>query len=164
MAIEIERKFLVVGEGWRPHVVKQLRIRQGYLKRTGGSSIRVRIVDGVAATLTVKSDGAQPKRREFEYPIPLKDAREMLDLCEGTLLVKVRHLVPRDGLVWEIDVFSGQNEGLVIAEVELADEAQAVRLPGWIGREITNDPAFSNSRLVLTPFRAVESPFGADGP
>lgn len=120
MAIEIERKFLVTSEGWRASVVSRKHLRQGYLARGGKTSVRVRIVDDATATLTVKSRGARTSRLEFEYAIPVEEAATLLELRDGHLLSKVRHLVRHDGLTWEVDVFGGENAGLVIAEIELA--------------------------------------------
>lgn len=153
MAIEIERKFLVTGEGWRPHVAGRKHLRQVYLARPGKASIRVRIVDDAAAKLTIKSHGARTSRLEFEYPIPVDEARSLIELRDGGLLSKTRHIVPWAGVTWEVDVFEGENAGLVIAEVELTDEQQALELPPWVGREITHDERYYNSRLVHLPFR-----------
>ena len=152
MAIEIERKFLVSSEGWKPHVTACKRLRQGYLARQGKTSIRVRIVDDASATLTIKSRGARTSRLEFEYPIPVAEALTLFELRDGCLLSKVRHIVPLDGVTWEIDVFDGDNAGLVIAEVELAHEHQALALPPWASREITHDERYYNSRLAHLPF------------
>jgi adenylate cyclase len=152
MAIEIERKFLVTGEGWKPHVINRKRLRQAYLARQGKTSIRVRVVDEVSATLTVKSRGARTSRLELEYPIPVADGLTLLDFRDGDLLSKVRHQVRYGDLTWEIDVFDGENAGLVIAEVELTHESQAIALPPWVGREITHDERYYNSRLVHHPY------------
>ena len=154
MAIEIERKFLVTGEDWKPLAVGSKRLRQAYLARSGKAAVRVRIVDDTSATLTIKSQGARTSRLEFEYPIPVNDALDLLELREGILLSKVRHLVEHGGLTWEVDVFEGDNAGLVIAEVELQHESQAIARPTWVGREITSDGRYSNSRLALNPYRS----------
>lgn len=166
MAIEIERKFLVTSEDWRPHVQTSKRFRQAYLARQGKTSIRVRVIDDSSATITVKSTGARASRLEFEYPIPVPDALTLLEFRDGYLLSKVRHYVRYGGLSWEVDVFDGDNAGLVIAEVELAHEKQQVALPPWAGREITNDDRYYNSRLVHVPFRsfATGSEAGRNGP
>lgn len=107
MAIEIERKFLVANEYWKPLVFAHTRLRQAYLTRSGKTSVRVRVVNGETATLTIKSRGARLARAEFIYPIPLDEAETLLQLREGLLLSKVRHLVRHDGIIWEIDVFEG---------------------------------------------------------
>lgn len=153
-AIEIERKFLVSSEEWKPHVIERKLLRQAYLARQGKTSIRVRIVDDASATLTVKSRGARTSRLEFEYPIPIEEALVLIELRDGHLLSKVRHLVRHDGLTWEIDVFGGENAGLVIAEVELKHEQQRLSLPRWIGCEITHDERYYNSRLAQSPYRS----------
>jgi adenylate cyclase len=152
MAIEIERKFLVRGEGWRPHVTGRKHLRQAYLARQGKAAIRVRVVDGASATLTIKSRGARTSRLEYEYPVPVDEALSLIELRDGGLLSKVRHIVPWADLTWEIDVFEGENAGLAIAEVELTHEQQALELPPWVGREITHDERYYNSRLVHLPF------------
>lgn len=152
MAIEIERKFLVANESWKPHVIKRKRLQQAYLARPGKTSIRVRIVDDTSATLTIKSRAARVSRHEFEYPVPIADALTLLELRDGVLLVKVRHIVQHAGLTWEVDVFGGENTGLVIAEIELAHERQSVALPSWVGPEITHDERYYNSQLAARPF------------
>jgi adenylate cyclase len=154
MAIEIERKFLVNGEGWKAGIIRSKGLRQAYLARQGKASIRVRVVDDTAATLTVKSRGASTSRLEFEYPIPVADAITLLELRDGDVLSKVRHEVGANGLTWEIDVFGGDNAGLVIAEVELTHRQQMLSLPPWVGREITHDERYYNSRLANLPYRS----------
>ena len=161
MAIEIERKFLVTGEGWKAQVTRRRHLRQAYLSRQGRTSIRVRIADATSATLTIKSRGGRTCRAEFEYSLPVADALTLLELRDGLLLSKVRHEVRgNDGLTWEIDVFEGENTGLVIAEVELIREHQSVMLPPWIGREVTHEERYYNSRLAHHPYRmfAVDAP------
>ena len=145
---EIERKFLVTGDGWRKRATSHTQIEQGYLARGRKSTIRIRIKDGRHATLTVKSREAGASRQEFEYRISLKDAKSMLELCGPSRIEKQRFTVPQGKLTWEIDVFGGRHEGLVLAEVELQHEADAVKLPAWIGEEVTDDPKYRNSSLV----------------
>src|SRR6478672_4030520 len=118
MAIEIERKFLLRSDDWRPLVTGRVRLRQAYLAQDGGLSTRIRIVDTSSATLTIKSRKAGLRRLEYEFPIPLGDAEALLALRQGASVEKVRHHVPWHGLLWEIDVFEGDNTGLVIAEIE----------------------------------------------
>jgi adenylate cyclase len=154
MAIEIERKFLVRGEEWRALVTKSSWLVQAYLAREAGTSVRVRIIDDASSTITVKSQGADICRYEFEYPIPLLDAQTLIALRTGLVVSKRRHLVPHGRLFWEVDVFAAENTGLVIAEVELKEESQHLTLPSWVGREITHDDRFSNSRLANRPFRS----------
>jgi adenylate cyclase len=154
MSFEIERKFLVRGDEWRALVSSHTTIRQAYLASSGKSSIRVRIRGDATATLTIKSRSAELRRLELEYPIPVLQAEALMQLREGSVIEKVRHEVPRGALVWEIDVFSGENAGLIIAEVELDDVNQQIDLPAWIGREVTSLPQYYNSFLVSRPFRS----------
>jgi adenylate cyclase len=154
MAFEIERKFLVRSNGWRGGVSGQIAIRQAYLATEGNASVRVRIRDNIQATLTIKSRPATLRRLELEYPIPVIEAEAMIGLRHGAVIEKVRHLVPHDDLTFEIDVFAGENDGLVIAEIELRDEQQAFALPNWIGTEITGQPDYYNGALVLRPYRS----------
>lgn len=147
MGFEIERRFLVQGDAWRAGVTATTRLRQGYLAREDGVSVRVR-VSGTKARLTIKGPGGLV-RPEFEYDIPAAEAEAMLTLlCTGRSLAKTRHEVPLDGLVWEVDVFEGPLAGLVIAEVELPDAAHALRIPAWAGREITTDARYANAALA----------------
>jgi CYTH domain-containing protein len=152
MPLEIERKFLVSDESWRGDW-PQSTIRQGYLTTDDATTVRVRI-DGERATLTVKGGSAGAVRSEYEYEIPVEHGREMLLLCRPPLIEKVRHRVLIDGLTWEIDVFTGDNAGLVVAEVELTHPRQPVTLPPWIGREVTEDVRYRNSYLARHPFRS----------
>lgn len=148
MAREIERKFLVRHEGWRPHVVRLARIEQAYLGASPNLSMRVRIRDGKAATLTIKSAAKELDRAEFEYAIPLEDARELIELAAAPVLEKTRHDVALGGLKWEVDVFAGRHAGLVIAEVELPAAGHELALPDWLGEEVTGNPDFYNEHLA----------------
>lgn len=153
MAVEIERKFLVESDAWRAEVTGQRRIRQAYLSRNGGMSVRIRLIDEREAKLTIKSGdkavAGALSRAEFEYPVPIEDARAMLDLRVGRILDKTRYLVPAGkGRTWEVDVFAGAHEGLVVAEIELESADEVVELPGWIGREVTGDPRYANAALA----------------
>ncbi len=152
MATEIERKYLVRGDAWRGRADRHVRYRQGYLANTRHCSVRVR-VGGHAAHLSVKGATVGVSRLEFEYPVPLEDAEIMLrELCLRPIIVKTRHLVRDLDQDWEVDVFEGDNAGLVVAEIELEDEAQAVTLPDWAGEEVTYDVRYYNSNLAVTPF------------
>lgn len=152
MAKEIERKFLVTGDPWRT-AASQVTYRQGYLSSHPDRTVRVR-TDGRKAKLTIKGLTRGATRDEFEYDVPLADAEAMLDrLCERPLIEKTRYLVPHDGRTWEIDVFEGENLGLVVAEVELDSEHQSVTLPPWVGREVTDDPRYFNANLIKNPFK-----------
>jgi len=146
MAIEIERKFLVSSDEWRTRpdgsVTPGTLFCQGYIPTEGLTTVRVRI-EGEQARLTIKGKNEGLARTEFEYPIPLADARQMLDnLCARPLIEKTRYCYEYAGLVWEIDVFAGDNAGLVVAEVELASVEQSVALPDWVGQEVSQDPRY----------------------
>jgi len=152
MPIEIERKFLLSNDTWRDEVVKSSRIRQGYMGIIDKASVRIRI-QGDKANINVKSATLDIRRMEYEYEIPLDEAEEMLDqLCNQPQIDKTRFIVKRDGHVWEIDEFYGDNEGLVVAEVELGSEDEAVIKPDWIGEEVTTDPRYYNVSLIKHPF------------
>jgi adenylate cyclase len=150
MATEIERKFLVTGDGWRKLVTQQTQFRQGYLSSNGKATVRVRSMDDAKAYLTIKGASRGMSRAEYEYPLPIADAREMLAMAEPHVIEKTRHLVPFEGLVWEVDVFGGHHEGLLIAEVELTSEDQHVAIPDWIGREVTDNDRYYNASLART--------------
>jgi CYTH domain-containing protein len=149
MGIEIERKFLVVGDGWR--AAPALPYAQGYLNRDKQRTVRVRIVED-GAWLTVKGASVGATRAEFDYPIPVADAEQLLALCDGPLVRKLRRIVVHAGSTWEIDEFQGDNAGLVVAEIELASEGQAFEPPPWLGAEVTHDPRYFNSSLAAAPF------------
>ena len=153
MAQETERKFLLAGD-FRPYAVEEIPITQGYLCTDPERTVRVRMRGGVAY-LTIKSapDERGWSRYEFEQQIPAADARELLGMCVGNRIEKVRHIVPYGGQTWEVDVFSGVNEGLVVAEVELRDENEPIRLPEWVGREVTGDARYYNSALSIRPYK-----------
>jgi len=146
---EIERKFLVAGEFWRKKATNRSHIVQGYLARGRKATIRIRIKDGRSATLTIKSREPGASRSEFEYRVPLKHAKAMLELCGGAVIEKHRYEVPQGGRKWEIDVFGSPHEGLVIAEIELRAATEALKLPAWVGEEVTDDPRYRNSSLVV---------------
>lgn len=153
MSFEIERKFLVRGEAWKKKLsTGHARIRQAYLTSDGKASIRVRIKGDGSATLTVKSRSADLRRLELEYKVPTLEAEAMIPLRHGSIIDKERHLVPWGDLTWEIDVFTGENAGLVIAEIELRDEHQRFELPSWVGAEVTGQPQYYNSYLARRPF------------
>lgn len=152
MAIEIERKFLVKDDGWRNLATAQAPIRQAYLALGGKATIRVRIKDERAATLTIKSRSAKLRRLELEYPIPIDDAQALIDLRRGAVVEKVRHIVPYAGATWEVDVFAGENAGLIVAEVELPHEDYRLELPPFIGSEVTGRSEYYNSSLAGRPY------------
>jgi len=150
MAAEIERKFLVTSDAWRDGQSGVL-LQQGYLSRDPDRTVRVRIA-GEAAFLTIKGRSKGLTRSEFEYPLPLDEARELLALCLPPLIEKRRHEVLHGGHVWEIDEFSGDNAGLIVAELELPAEDTAFEAPPWLGREVSDDPRYFNSNLSQRPF------------
>jgi CYTH domain-containing protein len=152
MATEIERKFRVEGEAWRQHVGTGKSYRQGYLSTDAERTVRVRVV-GQKGYVTIKGKAVGASRPEFEYAIPFDDATAMLEsLCLRPLIEKTRYRLPYAGLTWEIDEFSGENQGLIIAEVELTDEHQRIELPDWVGDEVTDDARYVNANLVMHPF------------
>lgn len=151
MGIEIERKFLVLGQDWR-NMGKKALLRQGYLSSNPERTVRVR-VEGDTAQITIKGKTLGATRQEWEYPIPLPDANALLDtLCEQPMIEKVRYRIPYEGMTWEVDEFLGENAGLIVAEIELADENQSFIKPSWIGEEVTSDPRYFNSSLLRHPF------------
>ena len=150
MALEIERKFLVIEHVWRNR--KGTIYRQGYLNTDKRRNVRVRVI-GDRGFLTIKGIARGAVRVEFEYQIPLSEAEAMLkDLCEKPLIEKKRYKIRHQGLVWEVDEFFGQNQGLVVAEVELEREDEAFVKPQWIGEEVTGDPRYFNSNLIHHPY------------
>jgi CYTH domain-containing protein len=152
MAKEIERKFLVQGDAWRGAVESSTLIVQFYLAISAERSIRIRIKDGRTARLTLKFGSDTRIRDEFEYPVPLEEAREMMQFAIGTLIRKTRHNVRYQGYLYEIDVFNGDLDGLVVAELETADTVENGRLPEWLGREVTGEIRYSNASLALNGF------------
>jgi adenylate cyclase len=154
MSFEIERKFLVHGDAWRDLAVSRTSIRQAYIAAEGKASVRVRICDDQKATLTVKGRAVALRRLELEYPVPVLDAEALMPLRQGAVIEKDRYVVPWGDLSWEIDVFSADNTGLIIAEIELRREEQEFDLPLWIGPEVTGQTLYYNSSLALRPFCA----------
>ena len=158
MGIEIERKFRVVGEGWRAQAVRSVRIAQGYINdmaalREGrqNASVRVRIA-GEQAFLNLKSRELGTTRQEFDYPVPVADAEALLALCVGGRIEKVRHYVEVDGHTFEVDEFAGDNAGLVVAELELEAAGQAYPRPDWLGQEVTEELRYYNLALAERPY------------
>lgn len=149
MVIEIERKFLVVGDAWRD--APAVFYSQGYLNRDKARTVRVRIA-GEEAFLTIKGTSVGASRAEFEYPIPVWDARELLDMCEQPLIEKNRRKILHEGFIWEVDEFLGDNLGLVVAEIELPAEDTFFARPDWVGEEVTADARYFNSNLSRTPY------------
>jgi adenylate cyclase len=153
MGVEIERKFLVDVALWKP-VDAGIHFRQGYLSSHRERVVRVRI-EGSEARLTIKGVTRGLTRAEFEYPIPMADARLLLaELCERPLLDKHRYREIHHSRTWEIDVFHGANAGLIVAEVELRAEDEVIDLPPWVGAEVSHDPRYFNANLAQHPFTA----------
>jgi adenylate cyclase len=152
MATEIERKFLLRNDSWRDQVTASQRMAQGYLQRSADTAIRVRIA-GDSAHLNIKKSLDGIHRLEYEYPIPLTDARELLEhVALPTPIDKTRHLVPTGDHVWEIDEFHGDNRGLVVAEIELAHADEPFERPDWLGEEVSSDVRYYNSSLSERPY------------
>ncbi len=152
MGIEIERKFLVAGDGWRLQATQQTRFSQGYLSRDPARTVRVRLA-GERAFLTIKGATTGATRAEFEYAIPAAEAQQLLALADGPVVEKVRHLCEIDGMTWEVDEFLGANAGLVVAEIELQSEGQSFTRPDWLGDEVTGDARYVNANLAVQPYR-----------
>jgi adenylate cyclase len=152
MALEIERKFLVTSDAWRAQARSRELLRQGYLDSGERSSIRVRTA-GDRAWLNIKARRSGMSRLEFEYPIPLADADEILgELCKGPRVEKYRHCITVGAHTWEVDEFLGANRGLIVAEIELSDEAEQFERPAWLGEEVTQDERYYNFNLAKRPY------------
>jgi len=152
LGTEIERKFRVVGDAWRTAAISASSLRQGFVSTEAGRTVRVRLAER-DAWLTLKGHSEGAARAEFEYAIPADEAEEMLDgLCRKPLIEKTRYRVAHAGHTWEVDVFHGDNAGLVVAELELDHADEAVEFPPWVGREVTGDPDYYNANLVDHPF------------
>ncbi len=148
MALEIERKFLLASDAWKPLVVKSLRITDGILMSADGRKLRVRLIDG-RASLTFKGRREGLSREEVELPLDVEQALLLLDRhCDGPALIKTRHLVPWADLVWEVDIYDSPLQGVMLAEVELPAADHPVTLPDWIGAEVTGDPAWRKVNMV----------------
>jgi len=152
MGIEIERKFLVDHQKWEL-VTKPAGTpyKQGYLLAENGRTVRVRISDKMGY-LNLKSKSTNRSRAEFEYEIPLEDGKAILDAFTGTIIEKVRYRIPYAGNIWEVDVFSGDNQGLIVAEIELKSEDQVFDTPAWVADEVTDEPRYTNAALSKNPF------------
>jgi adenylate cyclase len=151
MGVEIERKFLVTGDAWR-RLGEPVLLRQGYLSTDPARTVRVRI-EGEQGVLTIKGKNQGATRGEWEYPIPLPEAAELLDtLCPAPLVEKYRTRVTVGNHVWEVDEFLGANKGLLVAEIELTAEDEMFLLPDWVGAEVTGDARYYNSSLIKQPY------------
>jgi len=153
MAIEIERKFLVEGDSWRDAVVSETPVMQGYLASTGRVTLRARL-KGEQGVLTIKGATRGISRAEYEYPIPAQDAKAMLaELAESAIIDKTRFHVRVGEHLWELDVFAGENAGLVLAEIELVSEDEHFERPAWLGAEVSDDPRYYNANLARHPYQ-----------
>lgn len=151
MGIEIERKYLVAGDDWRAQASQATHFSQGYLSRDPARTVRVRIA-GPQAFLTIKGATTGATRAEFEYAVPVDDARQLLGMSDGPVVEKIRHLCVVDGMTWEVDEFLGANAGLILAEIELTSEDQPFTRPAWLGEDVTGDARYVNANLAVRPF------------
>ncbi|NOQ80095.1 MAG: CYTH domain-containing protein [Gammaproteobacteria bacterium] len=153
MGIEIERKFLLINDDWRQQVHSSIQFRQGYLVGSDKSSVRVRI-EGDKSNLNIKGATLGVRRQEFEYPIPMDDASELLStLCAKPLIEKTRHYITAGKHTWEIDEFAGDNQGLIVAEIELSHENESFDAQKWLGEEVSGDERYYNSMLIKNPYK-----------
>jgi len=152
MGVEIERKFLVITDKWeQAEKPAGSSYRQGYMCKEPGKTVRVRLTDKVAyITIKGKSQGAT--RAEYEYEIPQNDAEELLENFCDEIITKIRYTLDYAGKIWEVDVFSGDNQGLIVAEIELDDENEEFETPDWVGEEVTHDKRYFNSNLSVHPY------------
>jgi len=151
MGKEIEKKFLILNDDWRDLGTGKPYC-QGYLNSEKGRTVRVRTINE-RGILTIKGPSVGATRLEYEYDIPLNEALEMLkELCHKPLIEKDRYKIPFEGFIWEVDVFKGENEGLVFAEIELSYEGQKFTKPAWVGKEVTGDSRYYNANLARNPF------------
>ena len=156
MGIEIERKFLVNKEKWSQVTKeKQSLYRQGYIVSDPAKTIRVRLTDA-AAFLTIKGLTVGTSRTEFEYSIPVADAQQLLDEFCDSVVSKIRYFITYDNKLWEVDEFLGDNEGLMVAEIELESEDESFSLPDWVDKEVTSEKKYSNSNLAKRPYKSWE--------
>jgi adenylate cyclase len=152
MGIEIEHKFLLADDSWRTLVTHRCDYQQGYLNSDKHSSVRIRIAKD-QAWLNIKSATIGTSRQEYEYLIPIVDAQKMLEtLCQRPLIEKTRHFVPYQDHLWEIDEFTHENKGLIVAEIELSTVGEDFTRPSWIGLEVTDDIRYYNNNLAKQPY------------
>jgi adenylate cyclase len=152
MPIEIERKFLVSNSDWKLNISKEIIIQQGYLSANPERTVRVRIAKE-KGFLTIKGKTINTTRAEYEYEIPLSEAKELMTLCEKPILEKTRYEVLENGNCWEIDVFSGDIKGLIVAEIELESETQEFISPKWIGTEVSQETKYYKASLIKVHFK-----------
>ncbi len=164
MVKEIERKFLVADDGWKAGVGETNSFLQAYIATGDDRSIRVRIIDGKRARLTIKIGRDMLVRDEFEYDIPVSDAEELMQAAIGIVLEKTRHKVDYRGFTFEVDEFAGFYHGLVVAEVEMRSENDKPDLPAWLGREVTGDKRYSNMAMATNEELSAELGHGLSNP
>ena len=146
--MEIERKFLVTSDAWRKDAKGSAEIEQGYVAKSSAAAVRVRIKNNETGYLTVKPRNPGRSRSEFEYEIPIGEARALMKLCGDETISKRRYRVPQGRLTWEIDIFAGRHIGLIMAEIELPHADEPLTLPDWIGKEVTDDPDYRNANIA----------------
>ncbi len=153
MAVEIEKKFLLANDNWRTQIEKSIKFSQGYLVGSKKASVRVRI-EADKSNINIKGATLGIRRQEFEYPIPMEDAKELLEtLCDTPFIEKTRHYVYSGEHVWEIDEFFGDNEGMIVAEIELKHENESFERHDWLGEEVSEDKRYYNSMLIKNPYK-----------
>lgn len=153
MGVEIEKKFLVKKDVWDKIKLLGKLYRQGYLLREEGKTIRIRLIEGDKGFITIKGRTTGFSRPEYEYPIPQKDAEELLDRFCDAIVSKKRSTIEVEGKLWEVDEFTEDNEGLIVAELELDDESETFSLPEWVDKEVTDDARYYNSQLSVNPYK-----------
>ncbi|KRT56191.1 CYTH domain-containing protein [endosymbiont of Ridgeia piscesae] len=154
MGLEIERKFLVKNDKWKSDVVSEQAIKQGYIANLPNASVRVRL-KGEKALLTLKGAAKGISRSEFEYSIPRSEGEAMLvELVDGPVIDKIRYRVRCGAHIWDLDLFHGDNAGLVMAEIELQQENESFQMPEWAGEEVSDDPRYYNASLVKHPYKS----------
>ena len=158
MGIEIERKFLVINDLWKAGADNGTDFKQGYLTKAGSCSVRVR-KEGEQANLNIKSAEMGIQRQEFEYPIPADEADELLDLFCPQTVSKRRYEVDFAGKTWEVDVFEQDNQGLIIAEIELSSADETFEHPPWIGNEVSDEARYYNNELARNPYSKWEDKY-----
>jgi len=150
---EIERKFLTINDSWRQYTERKFLCHQGYIPTQNHTAVRVRIIDN-QAFITLKGPVSGISRDEFEYEIPLQDAETMMEhLCVKPFIEKHRYWVRVGSHLWEIDEFLGDNDGLIVAEIELTSENEPFERPSWLGQEVSGIPDYYNSRLAVNPYK-----------
>jgi adenylate cyclase len=152
MGVEIERKYLIKNSDWKNRVIEKIEIKQGYLNSNIERTVRIRL-NNIKAFITIKGKTINTSRQEFEYEIPYEEGNSLINMCESPIIEKTRFIVQEDNGIWEIDEFKGENQGLIVAEIELKHENQKFKVPQWIGKEVSNDSRYYNSSLIHKPYK-----------